>query len=74
MQGSQHLRAGSVLQWPSSRAVPRSITDHGQRFLDMRTPSHADDPALVQQVSETTLYRHAARSIKWAIFVLRFSI
>jgi hypothetical protein len=30
------------------------------------------DPALVQQVSETTLYRHAARSIKWAIvaFVL----
>ena len=28
----------------------------------------ATDPALVQQVSETTLYRHAARSIKWAIF------
>ncbi len=28
----------------------------------------ATDPGLVQQVSETTLYRHAARSIKWAIF------
>lgn len=27
----------------------------------------ATDPGLVQQVSETTLYRHAARSIKWAI-------
>ena len=25
------------------------------------------DPGLVAQVSETTLYRHAARSIKWAI-------
>lgn len=32
----------------------------------------ATDPALVQQVSETTLYRHAARAIKWAVvgFVL----
>src|ERR687891_427766 len=27
----------------------------------------ATDPALVQQVSETTLYRHATRAIKWAV-------
>jgi hypothetical protein len=27
----------------------------------------ATDPGLVQQVSETTLYRHAARAIKWAV-------
>jgi hypothetical protein len=32
----------------------------------------ATDPGLVQQVSETTLYRHAARAIRWAVvgFVL----
>jgi hypothetical protein len=28
----------------------------------------ATDPGLVQQVSETTLYRHASRAIKWAVF------
>lgn len=30
----------------------------------------ATDPALVQQVSETTLYRHATRAIKWSLLGL----
>lgn len=44
------------------------LSEDEQRILrDIEANLTASDPALVQQVSETTLYRHAARGIKWAV-------
>ncbi len=43
------------------------LSEDEQRILqEIEANLSATDPALVQQVSETTLYRHAARAIKWA--------
>jgi DUF3040 family protein len=43
------------------------LSEDEQRILsEIEANLSATDPALVQQVSETTLYRHATRSIKWA--------
>ena len=43
------------------------LSEEEQRILrEIEANLSATDPALVQQVSETTLYRHAARAIKWA--------
>lgn len=43
------------------------LSEHEQRILrEIEADLSASDPALVQQVSETTLYRHAARMIRWA--------
>ena len=48
---------------------PMPLSEEELRILqEIEANLTATDPALVQQVSETTLYRHAARSIKWAIF------
>jgi Protein of unknown function (DUF3040) len=44
------------------------LSEDEQRILqEIEANLSATDPALVQQVSETTLYRHAARAIKWAV-------
>lgn len=44
------------------------LSEDEQRILrEIEANLTATDPALVQQVSETTLYRHAARNIRWAI-------
>jgi len=44
------------------------LSPEEQRILkEIEANLTATDPALVQQVSETTLYRHAARVIKWAM-------
>ena len=44
------------------------LSEHEQRILqEIEANLSATDPALVQQVSETTLYRHATRTIKWAV-------
>ena len=44
------------------------LSEEEQRILqEIEANLTATDPALVQQVSETTLYRHAARIIKWAV-------
>jgi hypothetical protein len=44
------------------------LSDEELRILqEIEANLTATDPGLVQQVSETTLYRHAARSIKWAV-------
>ncbi len=49
-----------------SEAVP--LSEDEQRILkEIEANLSATDPALVQQVSETTLYRHASRTIKWAV-------
>ena len=45
------------------------LSDEELRILhEIEANLTATDPGLVQQVSETTLYRHAARAIRWAIF------
>lgn len=44
------------------------LSEEEQRILrEIEANLTATDPELVQQVSETTLYRHAARAIKWAV-------
>jgi hypothetical protein len=44
------------------------LSEDEQRILqEIEANLSATDPGLVQQVSETTLYRHAARAIKWAV-------
>ena len=54
---------------------PMPLSEDEQRILqEIEAQFYANDPQLAQQVSETTLYRHAARSIKWAAlgFVVGF--
>lgn len=44
------------------------LSEEEQRILKEIEANLAEtDPGLVQQVSETTLYRHSARAIKWAV-------
>ncbi|HEY4409343.1 MAG TPA: DUF3040 domain-containing protein [Acidimicrobiia bacterium] len=43
------------------------LSEDEQRILqEIEAQFYANDPHLAQQVSETTLYRHSARNIKWA--------
>jgi hypothetical protein len=45
------------------------LSEDEQRILsEIEANLSVTDPKLVQQVSDTTLYRHAARMIKWAAF------
>ncbi len=47
--------------------APMPLSEDEQRILrEIEANLSQTDPALVQQVSETTLYRHSARVIKWA--------
>jgi hypothetical protein len=53
------------------------LSEDEQRILqEIEAQFYATDPHLAQQVSETTLYRHAARNIKWAAlgFVIGFIV
>lgn len=53
------------------------LSEEEQRILqEIEAQFYATDPQLAQQVSETTLYRHAARAIKWAVmgFVAGFVV
>ena len=69
-------------QWPSLEALARSARSRRARFdegtvmplseeeqkilKEIEAQLNATDPGLVEQVSRTTLYRHAARMIRWA--------
>jgi hypothetical protein len=45
------------------------LSEDEQRILnEIEENLSATDPRLVQQVSDTTLYRHASRVIKWSVF------
>jgi hypothetical protein len=45
------------------------LSEDEQRILkEIEANLTETDPRLVQEVSETTLYRHSARAIKWAVF------
>ena len=53
------------------------LSEDEQRILqEIEAQFYATDPQLAQQVSETTLYRHAARTIRWSIlgFVAGFIV
>jgi hypothetical protein len=44
------------------------LSEDEQRILrEIEENLSATDPRLVQQVSDTTLYRHSARVIKWSV-------
>ena len=48
----------------------RDSSDDEQRILHQIEKEFYDsDPEFAREVSETTLYRHALRSIKWAVIV-----
>jgi len=45
------------------------LSEEEQKILkEIEAQLNATDPDLVEQVSRTTLYRHAARTIRWAAF------
>ncbi len=53
------------------------LSEDEQRILQqIEAQLYETDPELAQQVSKTTLYRHAARTIKWSVFgfVLGFAL
>lgn len=53
------------------------LSEDEQRILEeIEAQFYANDPQLAQHVSETTIYRHAARNIKWAAlgFVVGFIV
>jgi len=53
------------------------LSEDEQRILqEIEAQFYANDPHLAQQVSETTLYRHSTRNIKWAAlgFVVGFVV
>ena len=44
------------------------LSEEEQKILqEIEAQLNASDPDLVEQVTRTTLYRHAARSIRWAV-------
>src|SRR5882762_5287803 len=52
---------------PGVEVEPMPLSEDEQRILqEIEAQFYANDPQLAQQVSETTLYRHASRNIKWA--------
>ena len=45
------------------------LSEEEQKILkEIEAQLNATDPALVEQVSRTTLYRHSARMIRWSAF------
>jgi Protein of unknown function (DUF3040) len=53
------------------------LSEEEQRILqEIEAHLSATDPDLVQQVSETTIYRHGARQIRWfsLLFVVGFAL
>jgi DNA-binding CsgD family transcriptional regulator len=54
----------SPSHWPEE-SMP--LSEEEQRILsEIEAQLSVSDPALVQQVSETTVYRHSGRAIRWA--------
>ena len=60
-----------VLDWRNRRTEDQvPLSDDEQRILHQIEKEFYDsDPEFAREVSETTLYRHALRSIKWAVIV-----
>ena len=60
-----------VLDWRNRRTEDQvPLSDDEQRILHQIEKEFYDsDPEFAREVSETTLYRHALRSNKWAVIV-----
>ena len=68
----EHHRIGSGSESgppdPGREMGEMPLSEDEQRILrEIEENLSATDPKLVQQVSDTTLYRHSARVIKWAV-------
>ena len=68
----EHYRIGSGSESgppdPGREMGEMPLSEDEQRILrEIEENLSATDPKLVQQVSDTTLYRHSARVIKWAV-------
>ena len=51
------------------------LSNEEQKILrEIEAQLNASDPDLVEQVSRTTLYRHAAHAIKWAVLAFVFGL
>lgn len=45
------------------------LSEDEQRILgEIEQQLYASDPALAREIADSTVYRHAARNLKWAIF------
>ena len=71
MLGARQWRAKATVQIPNDAPVqkerPMPLSEEEQKILkEIEAQLNATDPALVEQVSRTTLYRHSARMIRWA--------
>ena len=45
------------------------LSEEEQRILgEIEQQLYASDPALAREIADSTVYRHAARNLKWAIF------
>ena len=52
----------------ATMVVLMPLSEDEQRILrEIEANLSVTDPKLVQQVSDTTLYRHSARLIKWSV-------
>lgn len=59
---------GSVQRFRSVGDQAMPLSEEEQRILrEIEAQLTATDPGLAQQVSETTIYRHSARAIRWAL-------
>ena len=44
------------------------LSEEEQRILgEIEQQLYASDPALAQEIADSTVYRHAARNLKWAV-------
>jgi hypothetical protein len=45
------------------------LSEEEQRILgEIEQQLYASDPDLAQEIADSTVYRHAARNLKWAVF------
>lgn len=59
---------GAVQRFRSVGDQAMPLSEEEQRILrEIEAQLTATDPGLAQQVSETTIYRHSARAIRWAL-------
>ena len=67
LRSTPHLTRQPSRRQPLEKQRDMPLSEDEQRILkEIEENLSATDPKLVQQVSDTTLYRHAARVIKWS--------
>ena len=84
LSGSGHALSGTKAcgKMPTGRYVPSGckglampLSEDEQRILhQIEQQFYESDPAFAQSVSQSTLYRHAFRRIKWSALMLVFGL